>query len=734
METQEIQLGISGMSCANCALTIEKSLNQNTAVILATVNFASEIATITYDASLIDIPQLIIAIEQCGYHAVPVDDYAATDQRDQRRPFLVGLCFTLPLFTLSMSRDFSLLGSWSHDDWVNWLFLALATPVQFYTGLSFYQSAYRSLCNRTSNMDVLVAMGSSIAYFYSLSLLFIPLLGSHVYFETSAVIITLIKFGKMLEAQTKGKTGAAIRKLMDLSPKTAIRLSQDQEQEIDVKQVQIGDQLLIRPGQNIPVDGIVISGESCVDESMLSGEPLPVDKVKKSPLTAGTTNLHGLLKMEATKVGNETVLAQIIQMVQEAQGSKAPIQDLADRIAAIFVPIVLIIACSVFILWWGIGGEFVPAMIRLIAVLIIACPCALGLATPTALMAGIGKASEQGILFKNGTGMEMTAQTSHFLIDKTGTITEGRPAVTDIISLTDEVNNDEVLIIAASIEQGSEHPLAKAITTAAQQRTLPLTDVRQFHSSSGFGVEGVLADKKYKIGKPTWFVQQMTDTAETSLQQLQQEGKTVMVVAEQDLPIGVIALSDPIKADSALAIDQLHRLGISTTLVTGDHEQTAQSIAQATGITHYIADVLPAEKGAIVKKEQQKYRVAMVGDGINDAPALAQADVGMAMGNGTDIAMESADIVHVSGNLTRAALAVQISRSTMQVIRQNLFWAFIYNIILIPVAAGALAPFSQTPEFLRHFHPMLAALAMSLSSVTVVSNSLRLYRKDIRIN
>lgn len=735
MKKREIQLKISGMSCANCALNIEKKLNDNNAVELCTVNFASEIASINYDPALIDPGQLIEIIKKTGYHASAVDSSQPTIEHNSHQlPFIIGVCLTLPLFIVSMSRDFDLLGTWSAAAWVNWFFLALATPVQFYTGLSFYRGAYRSLINRTSNMDVLVSMGSSIAYFYSLALLFLPQLGTHVYFETSAVIITLIKFGKMLEAKTKGKTGAAIHKLMDLRPKTAIKIIQDQEKEVNITQIQIGDLLLIKPGQNIPVDGIVVSGESSVDESMLSGEPLPVDKGECSDVTAGTTNLHGLLMMKATKVGEDTVLAQIIQLVQDAQGSKAPIQDLADRIAAIFVPAVLIIASSVFIIWWSMSGEFVPAMIRLIAVLIIACPCALGLATPTALMAGIGKASEFGILFKSGSGIEMTAQTHHFLIDKTGTITEGKPALTDITPLTDTTDCDELLTIAASVELGSEHPLGQAITAAAKQKNLPLKQVQRFINTAGYGVEGTIGNTKYKIGKPGWFAEQMNQTGQQILQQLQQSGKTVMFIADEKKLLGAMALSDPIKQDSATAIRQMHSLGLETTLLTGDHAQTAQSITQAAGIRRYISDVLPAEKAAIVKDEQQLHRVAMIGDGINDAPALAQADVGMAMGSGTDIAMESGDVVLVSGSLSRAPLAVKISRDTMKVIRQNLFWAFIYNIILIPIAAGALVPFDHAPEFLRHFHPILAALAMSLSSITVVCNSLRLYRSKVSIN
>lgn len=731
MAKRQVQLIISGMSCANCALGIENALREHSAVSAASVNFASETASVSYDDSQLSEAQLLALIKSRGYHATLGQFKEATFDNKQRNAFRVGVACTVPLFLISMGRDFDLLAAWSHAPWVNWLFWVLATPVQFYTGSNFYRGAYRSLQHGTSNMDVLVAMGSSIAYGYSVALLFWPVLGQHVYFETAAVIITLISSGKILEAKTKGKTGAAIHKLMDLRPKTAIRIVDNQEQEIAASEVQVGDRLRIRPGQHIPVDGIVVDGESCVDESMLSGEPLPVDKQKQSPLTAGTINLQGLLEMQATKVGKETVLAQIIQLVQDAQGSKAPIQALADRIAAIFVPTVLIIAGSVFVVWWSVSGEFVPAMIRLIAVLIIACPCALGLATPTALMAGIGKASEHGILFKNGSSLEMTAQTTCFLIDKTGTLTLGRPTVTDILPFSDSLDAPQLLSIAAAVEQGSEHPLGKAIVTAAGLDNLPLATVSRFQTHSGHGVEGNLHGTHYRIGKPSWFDTQLTARQRAILLPLQHQGKSIMIVAEAEQPIGIIALSDPIKPDSAAAIKQLGALGITVTMLTGDHAQTANSIATAAGISHVIADILPVDKASIVRQLQQQQRVAMIGDGINDAPALAQADVGMAMGSGTDIAMESADVVLVSGSLSRVPLAVQISRSTMTAIRQNLFWAFIYNIILIPIAAGALAPLSGAPQFLRHFHPMLAALAMSLSSVTVVANSLRLYRRKL---
>ncbi|EAT15379.1 copper-translocating P-type ATPase [Desulfuromonas acetoxidans] len=732
MTSTEIQLAISGMSCANCAQTIEKGLNALDAVDSAQVNFASEIVTIHYDGKHLSVDDLIEKIESLGFHATrDLEQSDQSDTQNEKKYFIVGIAFTLPLFLLSMSRDFGIIGPWSHALWVNWLFLLLATPVQFYTGSGFYTGAWRSLQNRSANMDVLVVMGSTIAYLYSLVVLLFPASGDHVYFETSAVIITLIKLGKLLEARTKGKTGAAIRKLMDLRPKKALRLTDDKEQEVEIRDVIQGDRLRIYPGQTIPVDGTVVKGESAVDESMLSGEALPVDKQINDRVTAGTINQHGLLEMVAEKVGKDTVLSQIIQLVQEAQGSKAPIQALADRVAAIFVPTVLLIAITVFILWWSIGGEFVPAMVRLIAVLIIACPCALGLATPTALMAGIGKASEQGILFKNGTAIETAATIRQMIFDKTGTITEGKPALTDILPLNTQ-SQEEILKLAASIEQGSEHPLGQALIQKAKQQQLELIAVNNFAARSGWGVEGVLDNTHYQLGKPNWFNQRLTETIRQKLTALQKEGKTAMILADTTEVLGIVALSDPIKTDSAAAITRLKDQGLSVTMLTGDHHDTAQAIAKQSGIDDIVAEVLPVDKASVVIDKQHTAPVAMVGDGINDAPALARADIGMAMGSGTDIAMESADVILVSGSLSRAPIAIEISRQTMATIRQNLFWAFIYNVALIPTAAGVFMLFPAVPDILRHFHPMLAAVAMSLSSVTVVSNSLRLYHKRLK--
>lgn len=735
---------VTGMTCANCAMNIERTLNKKVSgVLTASVNFASERVSVEYLPSLTSLNDMAAAIQKIGFEAILPDETGESEDaeaasrsaeiRAQTRKFIVGAVFAGILFILSMSRDFGLTGAWSHAAWVNWLFLFLATPVQFYTGWDYYTGAWKNLRNGTANMDVLVALGSSVAYFYSLFLLLIPALGDHVYFETAAVIITLIKLGKMLESRTKGRTGAAIRKLMDLTPGTAVVIRDGEEKEIPLAQIWVGDTVLVRPGQRIPADGLVIEGKSAVDESMLTGEPIPADKGPGDTVISGTLNKEGMLKFNAAKVGKETVLAQIIRLVQEAQGSKAPIQALADRVAAVFVPSVIGIALITFILWWSIGGEFVPAMIRLVAVLVIACPCALGLATPTAIMAGTGKGAERGLLFKNSEALETAAHLETIVLDKTGTITRGHPAVTDIIPLGKLFQNKEDLLkLAASAERGSEHPLGRAIVKAAEEQAVKLDDPDEFKASGGFGVQCRIGEQDVFVGKPGWFelLEISIENAAQDISALQEQGKTVMVVVADRSPVGLIAVADTVKPESAQAIQELRHQGLQVVMLTGDNIQTARAIAAQVHIDDIFAEVRPDEKSSKVKElQEQGKKVGMVGDGINDAPALAQADVGMAIGTGTDVAIETADVILSGGSLTGVGKAIALSRATMKTIRQNLFWAFFYNIILIPVAAGALHPFEIMPEFLRQLHPILAALAMSLSSVTVVSNSLRLYRR-----
>jgi len=529
-------------------------------------------------------------------------------------------------------------------------------------------------------MDVLVAMGSTVAYVYSLFVLVFPLLGDHVYFETSAVIITLIKLGKLIEARTKGKTGGAIRKLIGLQPKTATVIHDNIEKEVPLTAIKVGDIIIVRPGERVPVDGVVLEGESTVDESMLTGESLPVDKEVNDKVVGGTINGEGLLKFRADRVGKETVLAQIIRLVQEAQGSKAPIQAIADRVAAVFVPAVIAIAFITFALWWTITGEFVPSMIRLVAVLVIACPCALGLATPTAIMAGTGKAAERGILFKNSEALEMATKLDTIVLDKTGTITVGKPSVTDIVLFDPSLKTeDDLLKLAASVEKGSEHPLGKAIVNEAKRREIDLRNPEHFKAYSGLGVEARLNGNYVKLGKPEWFRELGIDIgkAEREVGRLQSGGKTVMVLTEGEKLSGLIAVSDTLRPESKKAIEELHAQKLKVIMLTGDNLQTAKTIASEVNIDDVLAEVRPEAKSSKVKELQEEGRlVGMVGDGINDAPALAQADVGIAIGTGTDVAIETGDVILSSGDLTGVSRAIRLSRATMNTVKQNLFWAF----------------------------------------------------------
>jgi Cu+-exporting ATPase len=736
------------MSCANCSATIERTLNKKVqGVVQAVVNFASEQAAVEYVPQTVSVDDLIAAVAGAGFGATaPGDSPEAEDAEararareiaDQTRKFIVGVICSLPLFLLSMGRDFGFTGEWSHAAWVNWLFWALATPVQFYTGWDYYTGGFNSLRNRSANMDLLVAMGSSVAYLYSLAVLLHPALGHHVYFETSAVIITLIKLGKMLESRTKSRTGGAIRKLIGLRPKTAVILEHGAEKEIPLAQVQVGDVVVVRPGGSLPVDGVVVEGESAVDESMLSGEPLPVDKRAGDAVVGGSINTEGLLKIRARAVGKATVLAQIIRLVQEAQGSKAPIQALADRVAAIFVPAIIAIAFLVFLLWWAISGDFVSAMIRLVAVLVIACPCALGLATPTAIMAGTGKGAEHGILFKTSEALEKASKLTTVVLDKTGTITRGKPTVAEVLPFEPAGGGvSELLLLAASVEKGSEHPLGKAIVAQAESSNLVLPDPVEFKASGGRGVQARVNGARVAVGKPAWIEEELgiaTAPLRDRIHDLQSQANTVMVVARDGRLAGLIAVADILKPDSRQAIQELRALGLKVVMLTGDNVATARSIASQVGVEHIFAEVRPEEKSSRIQELQhQGESVGMVGDGINDAPALAQADVGMAIGTGTDVAIETAGVILASGSLAGVPRAIRLSRATMRTITENLFWAFGYNVILIPIAAGALYPFESLPSMLRQLHPILAALAMAFSSISVVSNSLRLYKADIR--
>ena len=748
MPTVSTELALTGMTCANCAANIERTLNKKVpGIVSASVNFASERAMVTYVPGSVTVAEMAAAIESAGFGVIAPEETADAEDveqaarsaeiKDQTRKFIVGVIFALPLFVFSMARDFGLFGSWSHVPWVNWLFLMLATPVQFYTGWDYYVGGFKSLRNRSANMDVLVAMGSSVAYFYSLAILLMPGLGDHVYFETSAVIITLIKLGKMLESRTKGRTGGAIRKLLGLRPKTAFVIEDGIETEIPLANVKVGHLIIVRPGEKIPVDGTVREGQSAVDESMLSGEPLPVDKGPDDELVGGTINGEGMLKFEASAVGKDTVLAQIVKMVQEAQGSKAPIQALADRVAAVFVPAIIVLAFVVFFIWWGTTGNFVPAMIRLVAVLVIACPCALGLATPTAIMAGTGKGAEKGILFKNSEALETANKLDTIVLDKTGTITSGKPTVSDLIPHEPNCGDKtELLRLGASVEKGSEHPLGKAIVQHAEAENISLVEPQDFKAAGGRGVEAQIDGKKIALGKPPWLGKDLgvvIEPLDAAIERLQSEGKTVMVLAVENELWGLIAVSDTLKPESAEAIEELQSQNMKVVMLTGDNLGTAKTIAAQVNISDIVAEVRPDEKSSKVKElQEQKARVGMVGDGINDAPALAQADVGLAIGTGTDVAIETAGVILSSGNLMGVPRAIRLSRATMKAIKQNLFWAFGYNVVLIPIAAGILYPFETLPVMLRQLHPILAALAMAFSSISVVSNSLRLYKAKMK--
>ncbi len=753
----KVELPITGMTCANCAATIERTLDKKVpGVLAATVNFATEKATVEYVPGLVSRADMVTAIEKAGYGVIEAEagvledaEQAAREAEihDQTRKFWVGVAFSLPLFLLSMARDLGVLGHWAHAAWVNWLMLALATPVQFYTGWDYYVGGFKALRNKSANMDVLVAMGSSAAYFYSLPVTIALTLGSdalgmHVYYETAAVIITLIKLGKLLEARAKGQTSAAIKKLMGLRAKTARVAREGAEIDIPIEQVRVGDVVIVRPGEKIPVDGVVIEGRSAVDESMLTGESLPVDKKPGDPVIGATLNRQGLLRFEATQVGAETALAQIIRLVQEAQGSKAPIQRLADQVAGVFVPTVIALAFGTLLVWWFVVGEgFTPAMIRMVAVLVIACPCALGLATPTAIMVGTGKGAENGILFKNSAALERAHSLRVVVLDKTGTVTIGQPAVTDVVisgfgfsilESESKIQDQEskILRIAASAERGSEHPLGEAIVRAAQARGLALADPESFEALAGRGVAAQVEGYQVVLGNFKLMTERFISLngLEAEAERLQAQAKTTMWVAVDGQAAGIIALADTVKPGSKEAVAEMHRLGLQVVMLTGDNQATARAIAAEVGIDRVRAEVLPADKAAQVKKLQKEGigRVAMVGDGINDAPALAQADVGIAIGTGTDIAMETADVTLMRGDLRSVPQAIALSKATLRTIKQNLFWAFFYNVILIPVAMGALYPFEFLPGMLRSLHPVLAAFAMAFSSVTVVSNSLRL--------
>ncbi|WBW98077.1 heavy metal translocating P-type ATPase [Oceanirhabdus sp. W0125-5] len=731
-------LSIKGMTCAACSRTVERTVGRMKGINTCQVNLASEKMTITYDPEIVRISDVRKRVEKAGFEAVNEikEDVHAEEKNKEINTlwnrFKISLGFTIPLMIISMGHMVGLKLPQIidvHHNPLNFALiqLILTTPVLI-AGKKFFQVGFKSLIRRSPNMDTLIAIGSSAAYLYGIYAVIMIALGDtdyvmQLYFESAAGILTFITLGKSLEARSKGKTSEAIKKLMGLQPKTAIIIKDGIEEEISIDDVEVGDIILVKPGEKLPVDGVVTEGKTSIDESMLTGESIPVEKSVDSKVIGASINKNGVIKYRATKVGGDTALAQIIKLVEEAQGSKAPIAKLADIISGYFVPTVIVLAVLGGLGWLIAGYSISFALKIFIAVLVIACPCALGLATPTAIMVGTGKGAQYGVLIKSGEALETAHKLNYIIFDKTGTITEGKPKVTDIIA-NGEYSNEDILKISASIEKGSEHPLGEAIVREANEQKVELWNGEDIKAVPGHGIEGVVNGKKVLFGNIKLMndrnieVERLKERAE----QLASQGKTPMYIAIEEKIAGIVAVADTVKESSKRAIEKLHGMGIGVAMITGDNKRTAHAIAKEVGIETVLAEVLPEHKAEEVKKLQKdNTKVAMVGDGINDAPALAQADIGIAIGSGTDVAMESADIVLMRSDLMDVPTAIELSKKTVVNIKQNLFWAFIYNIIGIPIAMGVLYIFNGPL-----LNPMFAAAAMSLSSVSVVSNALRL--------
>ncbi|MEO1614685.1 MAG: heavy metal translocating P-type ATPase [Planctomycetota bacterium] len=750
-ELRKEDFSVAGMTCIGCAASIERSLLRRPEIESAQVQFSASRCTVTFDGSVTDREKVADWIRETGFEVIEAADSseqggdpAQLDQVTQiesriqdraTRNLILGISLTLPLFILSMGRDFGLWGAWAHAAWVNVLMALVATPVQFWVGRDFYRGAWRALRTGMANMDVLIVLGTSVAYGFSLAVLVTlmrgsTLLGEHVYFETSATIITLVMAGHWIESRAKTKTNGAISSLLELQVKSTFVIRDGRNMELPIEQVRVGDEVMVRPGERIPVDGIIINGHTEVDERMLTGESVPRLKKTGDRVIGSTINCDDVIFVKADSTNNESTLARIVEQVRLAQSTKAPIQRLADQISAVFVPLVSLIAVVTFAYWFFVVGDTVAALLRTIAVLIISCPCAMGLATPLALTVGMGRGAQEGILFKSGEAIQKMRDINHFVFDKTGTLTQGNLEITKILTV-DDCEPTELVSLAAAIEKGSQHPMAKAILDHAEVFNLALPVATDIVSTAGGGLAADIDGCEVRIGNRRFIDpgKEDIDRWASKAIELESQTNTVVWVQRSGRVLGLIAVRDEVKPDAAEVIETLLRQGKGVTLLTGDNSKTASAIAERLGIKNVIAEVLPEEKLDSIKGFQhQGDRVAMVGDGINDAPALAQAEIGIAIGSGTDVAIEAADVTLLGESLDRVTAAFRLSDATLRNVKQNLFWAFAYNVLLIPVAAGVLSGFESLPIWLRELHPITAALAMVCSDLVIVTNALRLKR------